>query len=129
MFIAQIKAAIHHPLSCGCSGSVCTLLFSLAGSLKPQPRLPGDKPKSQKHTDAAKPVELRLANKSHCDNIRSRGRRGSRLCSIRRGLSSVEGPVGSFIDAGVVREKLALFWGAARPPLDSDASPSMHWRA
>lgn len=34
MFIAQIKAPIRHPLPCGRSGSVCTVLCSLAGCLK-----------------------------------------------------------------------------------------------
>lgn len=38
MFIAQIKASIHHALSCAWSGSVCrsTVRCSLGGCLKVQ---------------------------------------------------------------------------------------------
>lgn len=60
------------------------------------------------HTDATKPVEDKQT--SYCDKIRSRGWRGSTLSNIRRGLSSVDGPVSTFIDGGVVWEQLGLYW-------------------
>lgn len=117
MFIAQIKSPIHHSLSCGWSGSVCAVLCSSAGCLKLQrlmvalsqapAKVTGRETKLSKAHGCYKACWIKQT--SYCDNIRSRGWRGSTLSSIRRGLSSVEGPVSRFIDAAVVQEQLALF--------------------
>lgn len=86
-----------------------------------EPQLQGEEPKSEMHTNAANPVELRQT--SNCDNIRSRRWRGSTLSSIRRGLSSVEGPVSRFIDAGV-QEQLGLFGGCTATHLTQVLLPA-----
>lgn len=66
---------------------------------------------------------------SYCDNISSKGWRGSSLSSISRGLSSVEGPVSRFIDAGVVCKSSLVCLGGAQRLMDSGAFPSMPWTA
>lgn len=125
MFIAQIKAPIHHPLSCGWSGSACTVLCSLAGCLKLQ-RLMGElsRAPSEMHTDAAKPFEL--SKRLTVITSGGGGEEEARTAALGEDYQVLKA-----LSAGslmlVLGESSLVCLGHAWSLMDSGASPSMPW--